>query len=228
MSNKVAPNDPTTLGRRGMLRNGLMLGSAAALALPLLGTGTAAAAPSVDQTHRRRAGLVLDIAVDGSNTTLNAGPRVNLGDLRGSTYHMEGPIYRGLTIPNGVVGWDLASHTGQEIGRWLGMGEFVSFRGRPAPKLHSVHTYILGLITADDNFPEDQLTSTGTEASITQDTKPSTRSITGGAGKHFGASGQITLYGNGSNLTDSDILGVVGKAPNLRLFFHFADRHDRP
>ena len=103
------------------------------------------------------------------------------------------------------------------------MGQFMAFPGRPNPHLFSTHTYVLGAITAADNFPQDQIASIGTEASVTQDTKPSTRSIVGGAGRYFGVSGQITLYGNGSNTSIEDVLGVARPAPNLRMFFYFAD-----
>lgn len=215
----------TNVDRRALLRRGLVLGGAAAVAAPLLTATTAIAAPSNDHTQRRRPGLVLDIALDGNATLLIPGPNVYYGDLRGSTFHMEGPIYEGRTIPNGVPDWDISQNTEKEIGRFLAMGEFIFSRGRPAPKLHSVHTYVLGAITDDNNFPEDQITSVGTEASLTQDTRPSTRSITGGAGRYFASSGQISLYGNGRNTTDSDVLGVVGKAPNLRLFYYFANNH---
>ncbi len=95
------------------------------------------------------------------------------------------------------------------------------FPGRPNPHLYGTMTHVFGLITADNNFPVDQVSSVGTEASLTQDTKPSIRSIVGGAGRYIGASGQITLFGNGTNVTIEDVLGRARPAPNLRFFFDF-------
>jgi hypothetical protein len=215
--------DEVELGRRGLLRHGLVLGGAAALAAPLLGAATANAAPDVDTTVHRRPNLVLDIAMDGPSLLVNPGPNVDFGDLRGSTFYVEGPIFPGGTIPDESSDFDATQHTDKQIGTWFGMGQFMLFRGRPNPHLYSTHTYVFGDITPDDNFPPDQFSSIGTEASLTQDTKPSTRAIVGGAGRFFGQSGQISLYGNGANVTIEDVLGVARPAPNLRLFCYFAD-----
>ncbi|HEX5402487.1 MAG TPA: hypothetical protein VFX16_09325 [Pseudonocardiaceae bacterium] len=222
---KTDGNTASAMDRRGLLRNGLMLGGAAALAAPLLGAGIANAAPDRDTTTHRRADLILDIAMDGPSLLVNPGPNVDFGDLRGSTFYVEGPIYPGLTIPDESSDWDATKHTDKQIGFWFGMGQFMLFPGRPNPHLYSVHTYVFGDITPDNNFPVDQISSIGTEASLTQDTKPSTRSISGGCGKYFSHSGQISLYGNGSNVTIEDVLGVARPAPNLRLFFYFDDDH---
>ncbi len=209
-----------TVGRRSLLRQGLIAAGVGATA-PLLGTAAASAAtqPNPRPHHFRRE--VYDVALLGDTLLVTPGPNVDNGDLRGTTYYVEGPIYPGFTIPDEQTGWDPSQHTGQEIGRWLDIGSFMSFPGRPNPHLYGTMTHIFGLITADNNFPVDQVSSVGTESSRTQDTRPSTRSIAGGAGRYIGASGQITLFGNGSNLTVSDVLGRSGPAPNLRFFFDF-------
>lgn len=212
------------IGRRKVLRGGMAIGAA----VPLLGAATAATAPSAAAKPRLTATgtsgrhvEVYDVAMLGDTLDVIAGPHIDNFDLRGTTYYVEGPIYPGFTIPNEQTGWDPSQHTGQEIGRWFDIGSFMLYRGRPHPHLYGTMTHVFGLITADNNFPVDQVSSIGTEASPTQDTKPSTRSIVGGAGRYIGASGQITLYGNGSNVTFSDVFGVIRPAPNLRFFFEF-------
>lgn len=215
-----------TVGRRSLLRQGLLAAGAGA-ALPLMGTAAAGATTRKPAKSRLRPGdlrrEVYDVALLGDTLLIVPGPNIDNGDLRGTTYYVEGPIYPGFTIPTEQTGWDPSQHTAQEIGRWLDIGSFMSFPGRPNPHLYGTMTHIFGLITADNNFPVDQVCSIGTESSRTQDTLPSTRSIAGGAGRYIGASGQITLFGNGSNVTVSDVLGRSGPAPNLRFFFDFIE-----
>jgi hypothetical protein len=213
-----------TLDRRSLLRGGVALGGVAALATQFLGTAPAAEAA---EPHHRRVDLVLDVAMIGSSFSVTAKyntDAIEHGDLRGCMFYVEGPIYRGFTIPNEAHDWDPAQHQDEEIGYWFNVGSFMNFPGRPNPHLYSTQTHVLGHVTADNNFPVDQICSTGTEASLTQDTKPSTRSITGGAGRYFGAAGQIRLFGNGTNVTFENVFGRVGPAPNLRMFFTFTNR----
>ncbi len=214
-----------TLDRRSLLRGGVALGGAAALAAPFVGAAPAAAAA---KPNPHKADLVLDVSMIGASFSVTAKYNIDAirnGDLRGCMFYVEGPIYPGFTIPNGRHDWDPAEHVDEEIGYWFNVGTFMGYPGRPNPHLYGTQTHVLGHVTADNNFPVDQITSTGTEASVTQDTKPSTRSITGGAGKYIGAAGQIKLYGNGSNVTNEDVFGRVGPAPNLRMFFTFTNSH---
>lgn len=206
------------IGRRSLLRGGVTLGAVGAGAAALLSSSPASAAATADGTRRTE---VYDVALLGDSLLVIPGPNIDNFDLRGTTFYVEGPIYPGFTIPDERTDWDPSQHTDQEIGHWFDTGSFMSFRGRPNPHLYSTMTHIFGLITPDNNFPPDQVNSIGTESSATQDTKPSTRSIVGGAGRYIGASGQITQFGNGSNVTTTDVLGRVGPAPNLRFFFSF-------
>jgi hypothetical protein len=170
--------------------------------------------------------LVLDVAMIGESFSVTPKDNVDAirhGDLRGCMFYVEGPIYRGYTIPNEAHTWDPAQHVDEEIGYWFSVGSFMGYPGRPNPHLYSTHTHVLGRITAENNFPVDQVSSTGTEASVTQDTKPSTRSITGGAGRYIGAGGQIKVYGNGTNVTNQNVFGRVAPVPNLRMFFTFTN-----
>lgn len=206
------------LGRRGLFTRGLALGGAAAAA-SLLAASPAAAGK--DGKHSRT--LVYDVAMLGESMKVIAGPDINDIDLRGTTFYVEGPIYPGGTIPDGRADWDPSQHTDKEIGRWFDYGSFMLYPGRFNPHLISSMTHIFGLITDENNFPADQITSFGTEASATQDTKPSTRAITGGTGRFIGASGQIALYGNGSNVTNENVFGRIAAAPNLRFVFTLLD-----
>lgn len=209
------------LDRRSVLRGGVALGGVAALAAPFLNAAPAAATAQPDH---RRVDLVLDVAMIGTTLTVTPKPDTNAidhGDVRGCMFYVEGPIYRGFTIPNEADDWDPAQHQDEEIGYWFSVGSFMNSPSRPNPHLYSTQTHVLGRITPENNFPQDQICSTGTEASISQDTKPSTRSITGGAGRYIGAAGQISLFGNGSNVTIEDVFGIARPAPNLRMFFTF-------
>jgi hypothetical protein len=208
------------LGRRRLLGGGLALGGAAA-ATTLLAASPATAAPPVASPRHRRT-VVYDVAMLGESFKVIAGPDIDNFDLRGTTFYVEGPIYPGGTIPDNRADWDPSQHTSEEIGHWFDIGSFMSFRDRPNPHLYGTMTHVFGLITATNNFPPDTITSTGTEASVTQDTIPSTRAITGGTGRFVGASGQITLFGHGTNVTNETVLGRVAPAPNLRFIFSFS------
>lgn len=218
-----------TIGRRGLLRQGLIAAGVGAT-VPLLGAAAADATTRKPARRRLRPQKlrreVYDVALLGDSLLVIPGPNVDNGDLRGTTYYVEGPIYPGFTIPDEQTGWDPSQHTSQEIGHWFDIGSFMLFPERPNPHLYGHMTHIFGLITPDNNFPVDQVSSIGTEASLDQDTKPSTRSIAGGAGRYIGASGQITLFGNGTNVTIEDVLGRARTSPNLRFFFDFIDRDD--
>jgi hypothetical protein len=229
----VAEQVLDVLGRRNMLRRSLALGAggvAAAAALPLLASypasGATATSAAPAASAARAAGRrteVFDVAMLGDSLLIVPGPNIDNFDLRGTTFYVEGPVYPGFTIPNEQTDWDPAQHTDLEIGRYFDIGSFMLYRARLNPHLYSVMTHLFGLITPDDNFPPDQINSIGTEASATQDTKPSIRSIVGGTGRYVGATGQISLFGNGSNVTQSNVLGAVRPAPNLRFFFNFTE-----
>ncbi|HLX48821.1 MAG TPA: hypothetical protein VKS82_10860 [Streptosporangiaceae bacterium] len=227
MSNKK--NDASTaaaeqmldmIDRRKLLRTGLAAGAAGA-ALPLLGAAVPASASTRKRAPAHGFTQVFDVAMLGDTFSLIPGPNVNNFDLRGTTFYVEGPIYPGYTIPNEQTTWDPSQHTSEEIGRWFDIGSFMSYPGRPNPHLYGTQTHIFGLITAENNFPPDQVSSIGTESSATQDTNPSIRSIVGGAGRYLGASGQITQFGNGTNVTFTNVLGISRPAPNFRFFFEF-------
>jgi len=204
-----------TLDRRRILRRGLVIGGAGLLA-------TSPTPAWADGKHRR--GLVLEAAMLGDTHEFIPGPDIGSGIVRGSTFYVEGMIFPKGTIPGGVTDWDPYAHEDLAIGRWFNSGNFIASPDRRQPHRYSNQTHVLGLLTADDFFPEDQISSIGTESSRTQDTLPSTRAIVGGAGRYIGASGQITQFGHGTNSTAVNILGVITPAPNFRFIFTFTNR----
>ncbi len=215
MPNISPPPAGDGLSRRNIVRRGLIIGAATA-AVPVVGATPAIAS---DGKHRT---LVLDVAMLGDTHEFNPGPEIDHGITRGSTFFVEGIIFPGYTIPDGVTGWDPHANESLAIGRWFNSGTFMGSPSRPQPHRYSNQTHVLGLITPDNLFPEDQISSIGTESSRSQDTKPSTRAIVGGAGRYFGASGQITQFGHGNNVTSVNIEGFISPAPNFRFFFTFA------
>jgi hypothetical protein len=201
-----------TLDRRRILRRGLALGGVGVLAT---------AAPAWADDGRDHRVLVLDAALLGDTHEFNPGPEIGSGITRGSTFYVEGMIFPQGTIPDGVSNWDPYAHEDLAIGRWFNSGMFIASPSRRQPHRYSNQTHVLGLITPDNLFPEDQISSIGTESSRTQDTLPSTRAIVGGAGRYIGAAGQIAQFGHGTNSTVVDIVGVVSPAPNFRFYFTF-------
>ena len=202
---------PTRVGRRGLLRRGALLGGAGVAA------GLAVGAPARAEDSRTE---VYDVAMLGETHRLIPGPEVENFDLRGSTYYVEGVLYPGNTIPVGTL-FDPSAYGDRAIGRWVSTGSFIWSLDRLQPHRFSIQQHIFGLIVPDDLFPVDQISSQGTESSRTQDTLPSTRVITGGAGRYVGACGQITQYGFGLNTTTITILGRSQPAPNFRFHFTF-------
>ena len=200
------------LERRDLLRRSFFWGSAA-----VAGSLAVAAPAHADSPHV----TVFDVAMLGNTHRLIPGPGVEDFDLRGTTYYVDGIIYPGGTITGGAEIFDPAAHADQAIGTWISTGSFIWSPGRLQPHRFSIQQHIFGTISPADLFPEDQIASQGTESSRTQDTLPSTRVITGGSGKYFGASGQITQYGHGKNNTLINVLGQVQTAPNFRMHFKF-------
>lgn len=200
--------------RRRLLRRGLLLGGVGVAAPALV---AAPAAPAAAQATSRTT-VVFEVAMLGNTHRLILGPEVANFELRGSTFYVEGILYPAGTIP-AAPGFDPAAHQDKAIGHWFNSGCFMAGPDRPQPHRFSVQQHVFGLITPDDLFPVDQISSQGTESSRTQDFLPSTRAITGGAGRYLGATGQITQYGHGTNVTSVDILGRVVPAPNFRFIF---------
>ncbi len=201
--------------RRRLLRRGVVVGGAG------VAGGLMMAAPA--QADRART-EIFDVAMLGNTHRLIPGPEVDNFDLRGTTYYVEGVIYPGGTIPGGTTVFDPDANADLAIGRWVSSGCFIWSTERFQPHRFSTQQHIFGTIAPPNLFPVDQIASQGTESSTTQDTLPSTRVITGGAGRYFAASGQITQFGLGKNTTTIQVFTSSQLAPNFRFHFQFAPR----
>jgi hypothetical protein len=201
--------------RRRLLGRGLLLGGAGIAGSAL------AAAPALPASADETRTTVFEVAMLGNTHRLILGPEVANFELRGSTFYVEGIIYPAGTIA-AAPGFDPAAHQDKAVGHWFNSGWFMAGPDRPQPHRFSLQQHVFGLITPADLFPVDQISSQGTESSHTQDFLPSTRAITGGAGRYLGATGQITQYGHGTNVTSVNILGRVVPAPNFRFIFKLA------
>ena len=118
------------------------------------------------------------------------------GDLRGSTFSVEGLIY-----PENTIEGDRFDPTSAgAIGRWMCCGWFLINPDRPEPHVLTTQEYILRDIRANRLYPPNQLVSSGTEGSDAENQAP-IRSVIGGTGKYLGAKGEVFQHGRGKNTT---------------------------
>jgi len=123
---------------------------------------------------------------------------------RGTTFFVEGDLYRRGTIPVGVENWDPSG--AMPIGHWLARGWFMNRVGRPGeedrPEPPSIvhNEFLIGRITPDSLFPPDQLASSGLGGSSGPGGMP-LHSVVGGTGRYLGAKGMVTFHSIGSNIT---------------------------
>lgn len=198
----------TVVPRRQVLGQALLWGGAGAAAAAIdVGLASPASA------HRPR--VVYDVACLGETFRVIWAPGApDSGDLRGSTFSVEGAIYPAGTLP--VSGFDPAAHADARVGTWFCRGWFLIHADRPEPHVTTTQEYVIGQIGPDSLFPADQLASSGTEGSDTEQQTP-VRSVIGGAGRYAGARGTVLQHGHGTNTTV--LAGVGGPAPNFRFEF---------
>ena len=177
-------------GRRRMIA-GLALGGAAVVG-GVAGVATSAvAAPG----GFRREQLTIDVACLG-NKWRHSDPIMKQGpdDFRAG-FSVEGLMYpEGTVPPEGFV----PTRDGA-IGHWICRGWVIIDRDRGEPHATTVQEYMFDLMTPDELFPTTALTSSGIEGTVTS--QRSTRSVIGGTGDYFGATGQVTQRHNGTNTT---------------------------
>lgn len=198
-------------GRRRMLY-GLAIGGAGIAGAVVGGTATAAATSGGDANSS----LTLDCACLGDTWRMNVFPNeTDPGDLRGSTFNVEGLLYPGGTIPDGH---GYVATADDAIGHWFCRGDFVLHAGRPEPHLMSNQEYVFGLIEPGQTFRPDMLCTVGLEGS-NEDFVEMYRAVTGGAGQYRSARGECTqeLIGTNSTLMAGDPSGTA--APNIRFVF---------
>ena len=155
--------------------------------------------------------LVFDVACLGNTMAPNLGAALDAkaGDLRGTSFLVEGNLYPQGTIPAGD-GFDPASVA--PIGHWFCHGWLILNPARPEPHVVTTVEYLFGRISAAQPSPADQLVSTGIEGGPNM-----VRAVVGGTGRYRGAKGEMIEQTLGSNSTVVNVLG--GHAANFRCYF---------
>jgi hypothetical protein len=185
-------NEDSGRSRRRLL-TGLALGGAG-VAGGLVGGTTAVAAS--ESTSNERFSVDCACLGDSWRATLFA-DAPDEGDLRGSTFFVEGLLYPGGHIPDGD---GFVPTTDGAIGHWFCRGHLIMNPGRGEPHIMSNQEYVFGLLGADNLFPSDMITSVGLEGA-NEDFVRMHRSVTGGTGKYRAAMGECVEYTVGVNST---------------------------
>lgn len=198
------------LGRRDLLKRGLIWGGLATAAVASRASAPAWAAQDAEHGDL----VVYDVACLGDTLKIIFAPGASPSDMRGSTFSVEGVIYPAGTVPG--TGFDPNSAAG--IGIWMCRGWFLIAPERPEPHVITTQEYLFGDITPSRLYPPDQLVSSGMEGSE-DEREPAIRSVTGGTGRYAGAKGVVLQHGNGANTTELGPGGALGPAPNFRFEF---------
>ena len=198
------PDNNTQLSRRRLLtKGGASVGVLGAAATAGILLNNKADASPTNKTVR------FDVACLGDTLRVVFAPGAQeSGDLRGSTFSVEGSLYNPGTIS--ADGFDPSRV--EPVGHWFCRGWYLIEGNRPEPHVITTQEYLFGRITESDLFPADQMTSSGVEGS-NDEKQLVTRSITGGAGKYAGARGEARQRGRGFNTTELAGLGLP--APNF-------------
>ena len=179
---------------RGRFLRRFGLGAAAAAAGAAAGAGTAAAVSSGGGMRRER--LVVDIACIG-DTWREISADVKADDAEGR----RSSLVEGLIYPAGTIPGDGFRPTADgSIGRWFCWGWTIFGSDRPEPHLIDTHSYIMGTMSQEQQFPEDTLNSQGLQGTFDASQR-AFRGISGGTGTYIGASGQVIQTNNGTNTT---------------------------
>jgi hypothetical protein len=178
------------------------------------------ALPKEAQAHDSRR-VVFEVACLGNTFAIILAPGADPADpfnQRGTTFIVEGNLYRRGTIPVGVFDWDPSS--AQPIGHWFCRGWNINRTGRPGEEdrpepFALVHQdYVIGRFAPDNLFPPDQITTSGIVGTFTAQ-RP-TLSVVGGIGRYLAAEGSVTANVFGANITG---------APNFTTDFRLV-KHD--
>lgn len=205
--------------------------------------GTLAPAASLDRRTVLRGLAVAGVAVGAGGVGALATRALTAGTVRSMTLDVEvaclGELWREATKANpaddgdfrtsfGVEGWIYPVGTikgdgfiprqDDSIGRWFCRGAVLIDATRPEPHGATTQDLYFGTITPASLFPADMLSSSGLEG--TGDRRQlSTRAVTGGTGRYFGATGTVTqqvIAFNTSLFAD----GTNDPAPCWRMRFH--------
>lgn len=196
-------------GRRQILGTAPFIAAASLLWKPT----SAAAGAGVGRGSR----LVVDVACLGNTLALDFAGALDAagGDLRGTSFYVEGALYPAGTIPMGA-GFDPAGAMMAMMGHWLCRGWFMLHPGRLEPTVITTQEYLLQVIdSAQAPSPKDTLVSSGVEGTF----QFAHRAIIGGSGQYRHARGEVVQEVIGTNAT---ILNGIGDpAPNFRFHFDF-------
>jgi hypothetical protein len=129
--------------------------------------------------------MTIDVACDASTFALNQAGPTDAGPVRGSSFIVNGRIYRGGTIPAGN-GFDI--NTPGRIGTWVCHGHFnfsiAEIQAGSAPAQSSTQSYLFS--PTGDMAVDDSLASIGEEGGVTTH-----RVVAGGTGIYRGVIGEV-------------------------------------
>lgn len=191
-----------------------LLGSVGAAA------GLTALPSEVEASGRRR--VIFDVACLGNTFSIILAPGADPNDpfnQRGTTFIVEGNLYRLGTIPRGVFDWDPSS--ADPIGHWFCRGWNINRTGRPGeedrpePFAVAQWEWVIGRFAPGNLFPPDQITASGIVGTVGE--QPTTLSVVGGIGRYLAAHGSVRATVFGANITG---------APNFTTDFRLVNRHD--
>ncbi|MGH9245516.1 MAG: hypothetical protein ACRD29_14610 [Acidimicrobiales bacterium] len=206
-------NEETTLDRRRLLA-GLAWGAAGAAGASAVGA-VAVATPA--SAHPRRT-VTYEVAclLNTFTPVLPEGATDPETNFRGTSFFVEGELYRNGTIPDGATDFDPGSAS--PIGHWLCRGWFINRTGRageedrPLPHVITTQEYLIDRIAPDALFPAESLVSSGLEGGP----GVATRAVIGGTGRYHGLTGDVLQHTIGANLTGG---------PNFRFEFRLDQHH---
>ena len=164
--------------------------------------------------------VVFEVACLGNTFSVILAPGADPVDpfnARGTTFIVEGNLYRRGTIPVGVFDWDPSS--AEPIGHWFCRGWTINRTGRPGEEdrpepFALVHwEFAIGRFTPDNLFPADQITASGIVGTVGG--QQPTLSVVGGIGRYLAAHGSVT-----ANIFGANITGAPNFTTDFRLVKH--------
>jgi hypothetical protein len=191
--------------RNTLLRKGLVLGGAAA--------AIGGVAPSA-LAARSKSALTVEVAIVGTTFVVAyaAGANPDTNDVRGSTFSMEGFLYKEGTIKGNSF------NPGQvrPMGLVVIQGILLATAARSTPFYSGTMTFLFDNVRFSHLFASASVVAQGIFGSD-DDTQSPLLAVTGGTGRYAGASGALTLGDLGLNATD--LPGNNGAAPNYKAQF---------
>ena len=212
---ETSDQKPVNEGRRKILTASSLLMAAGLLWKPQ---------PVAAREGRGRGGhLVLDVACLGDTFAPNFNGALDQGsgDLRGTSFYVEGLIYPAGTIMPGTE-FDLQS--APAMGHWFCRGWFTTFPDRPEPGVITSQEYLLDFITPETLSPEDTLASSGVENAGLG--LPAVRAVIGGTGRYRDARGEVVQETVGTNTSVLNVFDVPAPTFSFHFTFNMGEGRD--